>query len=58
ICNYLYELAQKFNSFYSKHKILVDDPLVLEFRVRLASATGTVLKSGLNLLGIDSPERM
>ena len=58
ICNYLYELAQKFNSFYSKHKILVDDPLVLEFRVRLASATGTVLKSGLDLLGIDSPERM
>ena len=58
ICNYLYELAQKFNTFYNKHKILVDDPQVLELRLKLASATGIVLRSGLDLLGIDSPERM
>lgn len=58
ICNYLYDLAQKFNTFYNAHKILVDDPLILELRLKLTSATGTILKNGLNLLGISAPERM
>ncbi len=58
ICNYLYDLAQKFNTFYNAHKILVDDPLILGLRLRLTAATGTILKNGLNLLGIGTPETM
>jgi arginyl-tRNA synthetase len=58
ICNYLYDLAQKFNTFYNSHKILVDDPLKLELRLKLTASTGAILKSGLNLLGIHAPERM
>lgn len=56
ICNYLYELASKYNAFYNKHRILDSDNL--EFRLSLTSATGQVLKNGLILLGINAPERM
>lgn len=67
LCNYLYDLASKFNTFYAKYKILKpDDPKftgdwnleIGNFRLALTSAVGTVLKNGLKLLGIQAPERM
>jgi len=59
LCNYLYDLASKYNSFYNKHSILTNsDQLVTNFRLALTSATGQVLKNGLKLLGIDTPEKM
>ena len=78
LCNYLYDLAQKFNLFYQKHRILDEKALgtrqlgnskkeklmpspyslVPNFRLALTSATGQILKNGLNLLGIQAPERM
>jgi arginyl-tRNA synthetase len=56
ICNYLYDLAQKFNLFYNKRRILESDRQ--DFRLALTAATGQVLKNGLTLLGIAAPERM
>lgn len=56
VVNYIYELAQKYNNFYSKHKIIGSSNEA--FRLNLSSACGTVLKNGLKLLGIDTPERM
>ncbi len=56
LCSYLYELASKFNTFYSKCKII--DGENEAFRLILAKSTGQVLKNGLKLLGIDCPERM
>ena len=53
LCNYLYDLAQKYNSFYSQHRILGND-----FRLVLTAATGQILKNGLRLLGIAAPEKM
>jgi len=53
---YLYELAQKFNGFYNADKIIGSDNE--NFRLSLTSGVGQVLKNGLNLLGIESPERM
>ena len=58
LCNYLFDLAQKFNAFYQKHRILGDKALGTEFRLALTSATGQILKNGLSLLGIETPERM
>lgn len=93
LCNFLFELSQKYNAFYNKHRILdpefvgpgghnkhrilgtrqkalgtsqknqnlVPNPLVpsaSEFRLALTKATGNILKTGLNLLGIATPERM
>ena len=56
LCNFLYDLAQKFNSFYNKHKIIGGENE--NFRLKLSFGVGTVLKTGLKLLGIETPERM
>ncbi|MFZ3301194.1 MAG: arginine--tRNA ligase [Microgenomates group bacterium] len=56
LCNYLYDLASKFNTLYNKHKIVGSEEE--EFRLLLSKGTAQVLKNGLKLLGIDSPERM
>ena len=56
LCNYLYDLASKFNTLYNKHKIIGSKNE--EFRLLLAKGTGQVLKNGLKLLGIESPEKM
>lgn len=56
ICNYLYDLASKFNTLYNKHKIVGSSEE--EFRLLLSKSTAQVLKNGLKLLGIKSPERM
>lgn len=61
LCNYLYDLAQKYNSFYNTHGILEERTKDTEksgFRLALTSATGQILKNGLNLLGIQTPEKM
>lgn len=56
ICTYLYELAQAFNSFYEKSRIL-DDPRE-SLRLELVKAYQRVLKHGLSILNIAAPERM
>lgn len=56
LCTYLYDVAQKFNTFYNKHKIIGSQKE--GFRLKLTEATGVVLKNGLSLLGIESPQRM
>lgn len=56
ICTYLYELAQNFNRFYEKNRIIGDarEPL----RLGLANAYSEVLREGLRQLGIPAPEKM
>ena len=56
LCNFLFELAQRFNTFYNKHSILSGDNT--EFRLLLTKSVGEVLEKGLNLLGIATPEKM
>jgi arginyl-tRNA synthetase len=56
LCNYLFDLASKYNSFYNKDKIIGSENE--EFRLTLTAGTGQVLKNGLKLLGIEAPERM
>jgi len=58
LCTYLFDLAQAFNLFYQKHQILKADADARDFRLQLTEQTGSVLKKGLNLLGIKSPEKM
>jgi len=58
IANYLYELAQKYNYFYQKNKILESEETTKRFRLMLTQATGKVIKEGLYLLGIKTVERM
>lgn len=56
VCEYLYQLAQKFNLFYAKHKIVGADNE--QFRLSLTQAVGQTIKNGLTLLGIPTVEKM
>ena len=56
LCNYLFQLSQQFNKFYEKEKV-IGSPRE-QVRLRLVMATGQVIKEGLYLLGIESPERI
>lgn len=59
IANYTYDLVKLFNSFYQNHSILNADSLnTSTYRLALASKVADVIKDGLRLLGIDSPDRM
>ncbi len=59
LCNYLFELAQSFNSFYQEIPVLQEeDGQLKSFRLQLITATAQVIKNGLNLLGIEAPEEM
>lgn len=59
LCNYLYELATCFSSFYDKCKVLgCEGESLQQSRLNICSATRRTLEHGLNLLGISAPEEM
>ena len=58
LCTYLYELAGAYSSFYNADKVMVDDSEVRARRLLLCARTRTVLKTGLELLGIQTLEQM
>ncbi len=55
---YVLDLAQAFNRFYNSCRILGEPQPVEQSRLALVAATATVLKRGLELLGIKAPEQM
>lgn len=60
LCSYLYDLASLFMSFYEACPILKDgiEPQVRDSRLMLAALTARTLDSGLELLGIETMEKM
>ena len=56
ICSYLYELAQVFNRFYEKSRIIGDEREAV--RVPLVALYAQTLADGLNILGIEAPEQL
>lgn len=59
LCAYLYDLAGLFSSFYEHCPILAaDSEAHRQSRLRLAALTGRTLKQGLELLGLETLERM
>ena len=54
----LIDIAQAFNRFYIEHRVISDNIAEQNARLQVVEATGTVLKKGLALLGIESPEKM
>lgn len=59
LCAYLYDLAGLFSSFYEHCPILTaEDQATQQSRLRLAALTGRTLKQGLELLGLETLERM
>jgi arginyl-tRNA synthetase len=58
INRYLVELAGCFHRFYNACRIKGEEPALLAARLKLADATRLILKNGLQLLGVDAPEKM
>lgn len=56
LSNYLFNVAQSFNTFYEKEKIIGSDDETQ--RIMITSVVTKVLKEGLYLLGIESPEKI
>lgn len=58
LCQYLFELSQKYNQFYDKHSVLQAEEPLRTSRLILCDLTAKTLKLGLDLLGIPVLERM
>lgn len=58
LADYLYQLSQLYSSFYQSSPVLKAEPEVRDSRIRLCDAVSKVLRGGLNLLGIPTPERI
>jgi arginyl-tRNA synthetase len=58
IAYYLKDLAGDLHTYYNAEKFLVDDEALRLARLALVSATRRVLANGLDLLGVQAPEKM
>ena len=58
IARYLINVAQSFSTFYNEHKIITEDKAIQDARLALTYAVGTVLETGVKLLGMEMPEKM
>ncbi len=59
LASYLYGLASAYTTFYDQCPVLkAEDPAVVENRLFLCELTGRTLRQGMNLLGIETPERL
>ena len=58
LADYLFQTAQLYSSFYQNSPILKSEEAVRNARLKLCSLFGEVLKTGLNLLGIETPRHI
>jgi arginyl-tRNA synthetase len=58
LCDYLYDLAGAFSTFYADHPVLKAEPAIRAARLTLCNQVADTLRNGLNLLGIDTLDRM
>ncbi len=58
LAQYLIGLSQAFNEFYHKCPVLSEEKNITKARLLLVDSVRQVLENGLNLLGIEAPEKM
>lgn len=58
VANYLRELAGEFHTYYNDQRMLIDEAHLRNARLVLSMAVRQVIKNGLTLLGVSSPEVM
>jgi arginyl-tRNA synthetase len=58
LADYLYDLSQTYSTFYQNVPFLKAEDGIRESRVRLCGLVAAVLKRGLDLLGIEAPDRI
>jgi len=58
LADYLYDVAQTYNTFYQNVPFLTAPEGICESRVRLCALVARILRTGLCLLGIETPDRI
>ena len=58
ITKYVITLATLFHKFYTVHKVMIDDPLLMYARLSLCGYVRTVIKNILDMFKISTPEKM
>ena len=58
IAFYLKDFAADFHGYYNASRFLVDDERVKLARLALIAAIAQVIRNGLSLLGVSTPEQM
>lgn len=58
LADYLIDLATAFHSFYHDCRIIGSDEPILSARFKLTKVAQRILKNGLTILGVNTPERM
>ena len=58
IANHLHDIASEFHKFYAKCRVITDDVELTKSRIHLIKSVKIVLANGLNILGIQAPEKM
>jgi arginyl-tRNA synthetase len=59
LCAYLYDVANAYSTFYQECPVLkAPDEKLKRSRLRLCDVVRRILANGLNLLGIEAPQRM
>ncbi len=59
IANLVYDLAKEYNQFYHDHPVIREaDQGVRNFRLMVSLLAGNVIRTGMDLLGIELPDKM
>ena len=58
LCAYLYELANLFNVFYQKVRILQGDKKTIQSNIVLLTLIKDIFENGTELLGFKIPDKM
>lgn len=59
VCDYIYETANLFNRFYHENKIIAEEDIAKKMSwINLITLTKGILETGLDMLGIETPEKM
>jgi arginyl-tRNA synthetase len=58
LCNYLFDLAQRFTTFYEACPVLSSEGALRDERLALCELSSRALRLGLSLLGINAPDQM
>lgn len=58
LANYIYDLSKTYNHFYQTIPILKEsNEAKRNYRLKISAITAAIIKNGLNILGIEAPEK-
>lgn len=58
LTTYLREVAESFHRFYHEHRVINDDPKLMQARLAVCTMAKTVIANGCTILGVSCPEKM